>query len=215
MSVAEPPSISPLPLPDEPRKRPKIKKLRLLLLILGLSALALVSTVFGMMMAVASDLGNLAGDQRFKNAANSILEDANGKEIGVLVNNQNLVFVDYKDISPAMRHAIISIEDRRFFTNSGVDIRGIGRAFVNDVFGGGGTQGGSTITQQFVKQAENQQTNLLRQRRLRGRIRRPRLLRRRPRARRLRDPRPPDLRVAAAARRGRAAGRHGPEPQRL
>jgi penicillin-binding protein 1A len=162
MSVAEPSSMTPFPLPDEggpgPTK-PKIKKLRLALLVVGLSALALVSTVFGMMMAVASDLGDLASDQRFANADNSVLEDANGKQIGVLVNNQNLVFVGYKDISPAMTHAIIAIEDKRFFTNSGIDIRGIGRAFVNDVFGGGGTQGGSTITQQFVKQAEKQQSN--------------------------------------------------------
>jgi penicillin-binding protein 1A len=159
MSVAEPPSVTPFPVPEPPRSRPKIKKLRLFLLVLGLSALALISTVFGMMMAVASNLGDLAGDVRFKNAQNSVLEDAHGRQIGVLVDNQNLVFVKYEDIAPAMRHAIIAIEDRRFFTNSGIDIRGIGRAFVNDVFGGGGTQGGSTITQQFVKNAEKQQHN--------------------------------------------------------
>ncbi|MEO6496337.1 MAG: transglycosylase domain-containing protein [Solirubrobacteraceae bacterium] len=163
MSVAEPPSVTPLPLPHPgdhgPRSRPRIKKLRLIMLVGGLSALALISTVFGMMMAVASNLGDLASDARFRNAANSVLEDAHGRQIGVLVNNKNLVFVSYDDIAPAMRHAIIAIEDRRFFTNPGVDIRGIGRAFVNDVAGGDGTQGGSTITQQFVKNAENQQTN--------------------------------------------------------
>src|SRR3954447_19462801 len=159
MSVAEPPSVTQLPLPDpgEPpkRRRPKIKKLRLFLLMLGLSALALVSTVFGMMMAVASDLGDLTAS----NLKNSELYDIQGKEIGVLVNNKNLVFVPYQNISPAMRQAIISIEDKRFYTNSGVDIRGIARAFFNDVFGGGGTQGVSTITQQFVKNKTNQQNN--------------------------------------------------------
>ena len=162
MSVAEPPSISPVPMPDDgepPRTKPKIKKLRLLLLVFGLSSLALVSTVFGMMMAVASSLGDLAEDKRFDDAPNSVLEDARGRQIGVLVNNQNLVYVSYDEIAPAMVHAIIAIEDRRFFTNPGVDIRGIGRAFVNDVFGGGPTQGGSTITQQFVKNAENQHQN--------------------------------------------------------
>jgi penicillin-binding protein 1A len=163
MSVAEPPSVTHLPLPDpgEPskRRRPKIKKLRLLMLILGLSALALVSTVFGMMMAVASDLGDLATDANYRDAKNSVLQDIRGQQIGVLVNNQNLVFVPYDDISPAMRHAIIAIEDKRFYTNSGIDLRGIGRAFFNDVFGGAGTQGGSTITQQFVKNATNQQNN--------------------------------------------------------
>ncbi|MEA2495218.1 MAG: penicillin-binding protein, partial [Thermoleophilaceae bacterium] len=159
MSVAEPPSITTTPSPEIPRQRPRIKKLRLLLIVFGLGALAIVSTVFGMMMAIASDLGSLETDKRFQNAKNSVLLDDRGRELGVLVNNQNLVFVGYGDIAPAMRHAIIAVEDRRFYTNSGIDIRGIGRAFFADVFGGGGTQGGSTITQQFVKNALSQQSN--------------------------------------------------------
>ncbi len=52
-----------------------------------------------------------------------------------------------------MRAAVIAVEDERFQTNSGVDIRGIARAFVQDVVQGGAVQGGSTITQQFVKNA--------------------------------------------------------------
>jgi penicillin-binding protein 1A len=159
MSVAEPPSLSPLPLPEPPHRRPKIKKRRLLLIVLPLMGLALVSTVFGMMMAVASDLPALESDKRFQNAKNSILLDDRGRELGVLVNNQNLVYDTYDQISPTMRHAIIAVEDKRFYTNSGVDIRGIGRAFFADVFGGGGTQGGSTITEQFVKNALVQQSN--------------------------------------------------------
>jgi len=159
MSVAEPPSLSPLPLSEPPRQRPKIKKRRLLLIVLPLCGLALISTVFGMMMAVASDLPALESDKRFQNAQNSILLDDRGHELGVLVNNQNLVYDTYNDISPTMRHAIIAVEDKRFYTNSGVDIRGIGRAFISDVFGGGGTQGASTITEQFVKNALSQQNN--------------------------------------------------------
>ena len=52
-----------------------------------------------------------------------------------------------------MRDAIISVEDERFYENQGVDVRGIGRAFYQDVVSGGPRQGGSTITQQFVKNA--------------------------------------------------------------
>ena len=61
------------------------------------------------------------------------------------------------DIPPIMAHAIVAIEDKRFYTEPGIDIRGIARAFVADVFGGGGTQGASTITEQFVKIALGQQ----------------------------------------------------------
>ena len=52
-----------------------------------------------------------------------------------------------------MKHAIIAIEDRRFYTNEGVDLRGIGRAFYQDVIQKKVVQGGSTITQQLVKNA--------------------------------------------------------------
>jgi len=50
-----------------------------------------------------------------------------------------------------MRRAIIAIEDKRFYTEPGVDILGIGRALFADVTGSGATQGASTITEQLVK----------------------------------------------------------------
>ena len=52
-----------------------------------------------------------------------------------------------------MRHAIVAIEDRRFWEHDGVDIRGIGRALIADIRHKGVVEGGSTITQQFVKNA--------------------------------------------------------------
>lgn len=58
-------------------------------------------------------------------------------------------------ISPYMKDATIAIEDKDFFKHGGFDVRGIARAGVNDVFGGGSTQGGSTITQQVVKLNQN------------------------------------------------------------
>ena len=51
-----------------------------------------------------------------------------------------------------MRHAIVAIEDRRFW-GDGVDLRGIGRALLADIRSKGVVEGGSTITQQFVKNA--------------------------------------------------------------
>ncbi len=133
--------------------RPRLKKLRLLVVLVGLSLLALVSTVFGMMMAVASDLPDLENRKEYQDARNSVLVDARGRQLGVLTNNQSRILVRHEDISQNMRDAIIAIEDRRFYQNSGVDIRGIGRAFVQDVVQQQAVQGGSTITQQFVKNA--------------------------------------------------------------
>ena len=52
-----------------------------------------------------------------------------------------------------MRQAIVSVEDKRFYEHNGVDLRGIGRAVWQDVTNQKVVQGGSTITQQFVKNA--------------------------------------------------------------
>jgi len=132
-----------------PRRHVRIRKLRVLALLAGLGTLAAVSTVFGMMMAVASDLPQLEDPLR----GNSVILDANGDNIGLLTGNQRQLYVSEAQIAPVMKHAIISIEDRRFYTNQGYDVRGIGRALWQDVLNQRVVQGGSTITQQFVKNA--------------------------------------------------------------
>ncbi|MGI8512745.1 MAG: transglycosylase domain-containing protein [Solirubrobacteraceae bacterium] len=133
--------------------RPRVYKLRIALILIGLGALAMVSTVFGMMMAVASDLPALENRQEYRNAKNSILYDVNGEQIGILTGRQNRILVRAQDISPAMEHAVIAIEDRRFYEHSGVDPRGIARAVIADIGRQKAVQGASTIPQQFVKNA--------------------------------------------------------------
>jgi penicillin-binding protein 1A len=59
--------------------------------------------------------------------------------------------VKVKDLPPHLVQAFLSIEDRRFYSHWGVDPRSIGRALWSNTFGGGMTQGGSTITQQLAK----------------------------------------------------------------
>ena len=145
--------------PEPPRVRPRVKKLRLLALLLPLALLAIVSTLFGMMMAVASDLPDLENRKEYQDAKNSVLVDSQGKNLGVLTNNQSRVLVRSQDISSYMKNAIIAVEDRRFYENSGVDIRGIARALVQDVLNRKTVQGGSTIAQQFVKNALQAQSD--------------------------------------------------------
>jgi penicillin-binding protein 1B len=59
--------------------------------------------------------------------------------------------LSYGEIPPVLAHAIISIEDRRFFEHGGVDIWGVARALWRNTTDDETTQGGSTITQQLVK----------------------------------------------------------------
>lgn len=59
--------------------------------------------------------------------------------------------VDVTKLNPLTPAAFVAIEDRRFYRHWGIDPRGIGRALVADLRGGGVRQGGSTITQQLAK----------------------------------------------------------------
>ena len=127
----------------------KVKRWRIALVVFGLGIIAVISTLFGMMMAVASGLPKLE-EPAFQN---SRLVDTNGRPLGLLTGNQRRIAVDSAQISPVMKQAIVAIEDRRFYTNDGVDLRGIARALWQDVRAKQTLQGGSTITQQFVKTA--------------------------------------------------------------
>ena len=133
---------------------PRVKKLRLALILLGLSLLAVVSTVFGMMMAVAGELPDLENQAEFQAGRNSVLKaDKTGKTFAKLTGNQNRILVNDEDISPNVKNAVIAIEDKRFYGHEGVDYTGIARALWQDIRRADAVQGGSTITQQFVKNA--------------------------------------------------------------
>ncbi|MEJ2866234.1 transglycosylase domain-containing protein [Actinomycetospora sp. OC33-EN08] len=75
--------------------------------------------------------------------------DMNGAPIAYLY-DQNRQIVRSEQISVTMKAAIVAIEDRRFFSESGLDPRSIARALVNNGTGGS-TQGASTLTEQYVK----------------------------------------------------------------
>jgi penicillin-binding protein 1A len=141
-----------------PPGKPRVKKLRLLLILSGLAILAVISTVFGMMMAVASDLPQIENRQEYRAAANSYLYDDHWHLIGLFAPPNHEVIDQFDQISPWMRRAIVSVEDRRFWSDPGIDLRGIGRAVLADLTGGS-RQGASTIAQQFVKGALAAQHN--------------------------------------------------------
>jgi penicillin-binding protein 1A len=157
---------TPPPPPPPRRTKPKLKKLRLALVLMGLIALALVSTVFGMLMAVARDLPSLENQAEFEAAENSILFADDCKDfpekctrIARLTGNLNRILVKEGEISPHIKNAVIAIEDRRFYSHEGVDYTGIARALWQDILRRSAAQGGSTITQQFVKNALAAQGN--------------------------------------------------------
>ncbi len=77
--------------------------------------------------------------------------DINGVLISELY-EENRNYIELKKIPPHVRNAFLAAEDRHFYTHSGIDIPGVLRALIIDVISGDIRQGGSTITQQLVKQ---------------------------------------------------------------
>jgi penicillin-binding protein 1A len=141
-----------------PRPKPRLKRLRFIAILFAGLLLGLVSFVFGMFIAVASDLPSLTKFALLKDAQSSVLLDDLGHPIGI-VSQQNRVIVTPSEIPQIVKEAVISIEDKRFETSSGIDVRGIARAFIQDTLHKGGVQGASTIEQQFIKNALQAQSH--------------------------------------------------------
>lgn len=86
----------------------------------------------------------------------SSVYDKDGNQIGVFFDAENRVTVEYKDIPQSVVDAVVSIEDERFFKHNGVDLkRTVGAIFTYVTHGGKSSFGGSTITQQLVKNIKN------------------------------------------------------------
>ena len=77
--------------------------------------------------------------------------DINGELISELF-EENRSYIDIKKIPDHVKHAFIAAEDQNFYKHTGIDVPGILRALMIDIFSGDIRQGGSTITQQLVKQ---------------------------------------------------------------
>src|SRR6185437_6094072 len=84
-------------------------------------------------------------------AQTSVVYYSDGKtELGRFYDEVNRTSVPLSQVPVAVQHEVVSAEDRSFYTNKGIDPKGILRAAWNDV-SGGPLQGASTITQQYVK----------------------------------------------------------------
>ncbi len=143
-----------------PRKRRRVRKLRLAALLCVLLALSMLSFTFGLVRAVASEIPNL-DPAAHRADINTVLYASNGRTVlAVLRGDENRVLLKTEDIAPIMRQAIVSVEDQRFYEHNGIDLRGVARALWADVRSQSIVEGGSTITQQFVKNAyiRNEQT---------------------------------------------------------
>jgi penicillin-binding protein 1A len=141
--------------PRAPKRR-RIRKLRFFALLFVLGLLGLSSFTFGLLTAVTGQLQGLDPENQKTVQANTYVYANNGTSIlEVLRGSESRVVVPSAEISPWLKHAIVAIEDKRFYEHRGIDLHGIFRAIWEDISHGSAVQGGSTITQQFIKNSLN------------------------------------------------------------
>jgi penicillin-binding protein 1A len=145
----------------KPRRR-RIRKLRALVLLLVVGLLSMVAFTYGLVMAIAGEIPKLDPANQASNLSqDGYVYASDGKTIlAVLRGEESRVIVTSDQIAPVVKQAIVAVEDRRYWEHRGVDVRGIARAVWSDVRHKDVVQGGSTITQQFVKNTvtENDRT---------------------------------------------------------
>ena len=125
---------------------------------------AAASFSFGLLTAIRSELDALDPSSA-RGDVDTVVYSAPNRSgerrvLAILRGDESRVLVASKEIAPIMKQAIVAVEDKRFYEHNGVDVRGIARALWQDVRSQQVVEGGSTITQQYVKNAysRNEQT---------------------------------------------------------
>ena len=121
------------------------------------SAVVLTVTAIGLaagtLFALSRSLPKL-GDLRSPAAAQTTkIYDSQGQLLAELHGAENRLIVFSSEIPPVMKQATVASEDQRFYSDHGVDFRGLARALLVDIGARHAVEGGSTITEQYVKNA--------------------------------------------------------------
>ncbi len=136
------------------KRRGQVRKLRtrkrVIVAALIVSPVVLVAATLGGEAAFGSSC-NLSALRPVAVGQNSVVYAADGSELGVIPAEHNRTPVSWGQMSSWIPKATVAIEDRRFYQHGGVDPIGIARAVVADVRAGKIVQGGSTITQELVR----------------------------------------------------------------
>ena len=115
--------------------------------LLVVAAIAVTSWV----MDVAADAPSLSSCKPIDRGGNTVLYAADGSKLGVVASPEVRSLVSIERIPKSIQLATVAIEDQRFYQHEGYDFEGIARAALKNLEEGEAVEGGSTITQQLVR----------------------------------------------------------------
>ena len=125
-------------------------KKRIHFFLISLVILSALLLLLGFYVFIMTEIPSVKALKNVTNKPVSTIYGINDEVVYVVVPD-NKIFVPQGKIPKYVREAFIAAEDADFFRHGGVDVRGIMRAFVTNMFQGRFAQGGSTITQQVIK----------------------------------------------------------------
>lgn len=116
--------------------------------------LAVLAAIFGalggLLLVYTVDLPQIQDLERYRPNSTTVLYDVHGNEIGSFALERRIV-VGYNDIPPVLRHAVISIEDKKFESHWGVNLFRVAGAAYRDLTEDRRSQGASTLTMQLAR----------------------------------------------------------------
>src|SRR5665647_3405004 len=133
------------------KKKRKLLWLKITAVVVLLLVIVVLGVAAGAIFALSRNLPSLEELRRRPNAVNTTIYDRHGEMIAELHGAENRVLVPSAKIPDFMKQATVAVEDERFYTHHGVDFQGVLRAMIENFRAGGVVQGGSTITEQYVK----------------------------------------------------------------
>ncbi|MBR5110336.1 MAG: transglycosylase domain-containing protein [Clostridia bacterium] len=127
-----------------------VNSFRMLILLVLIFMLAGAGAVVGIAKAYMETAPTLDLTAIDDQAQTSFIYDSSGNLITDYKGTENRIMVSIDTMPMTLRNAFVAVEDARFYTHNGIDVKRIVGAFISN-FVTGGQQGGSTITQQLIK----------------------------------------------------------------
>jgi len=142
--------------PRERRKHRRTRRRKSSKVLLGvgvvLSVVAVAVHSYGIwVLNVAAEAPPIDELRAVDKGANTVVFASDGTRLGYIQNDELRTPVPLKTIPKELQEATIAIEDERFYEHEGVDVEAVFRAAVENIEAGETRQGGSTITQQLVR----------------------------------------------------------------